>query len=251
MATDRSRLVAPLVDDLHRIFERRLEAVVAYGRQRHGPVPTLALVASLSFDDLNTCAERAASWERAGMATPLLLTRADFARSLDAFPIEYGEIIEHHDVVFGSDPFAGLAIRPDDLRRACEVQVKSHLLHLREDYIEARGHYSKIDQLVRESAPGFAALLRHLARLDEADAESTRGLLDYVRDRLKLDPRVVGDLLALAEAESAPPIGTVKLFPDYLTVMERLSAFVDGWRSPDLADRAPGFWRASDARDLA
>jgi hypothetical protein len=251
MATDRSTPIGPLVDDLQRIFERRLEAIVSYGRQRHGPVPTLALVASLSVDDLNTCAERAAGWERAGIATPLLLTRADFARSLDAFPIEYGEIIEHHDVVYGSDPFAGLAIRPDDLRRACEVQVKSHLLHLREDYIEAHGHYREIDQLVRESAPGFAALLRHLARLDEADAKSTAGLLEYAHDRLHLDVRVVGDLLTLADAENGPPIDTVKLFPDYLTVMERLSSFVDGWRSPDLPDRAPGFWRASDARDLA
>jgi hypothetical protein len=240
MATHRSSRLTPLVDDLHRIFGPRLEAVVAYGRLQHGPVPTLVLVNSLSVEDLNACAERVGRWRRDGMATPLLLTRADFARSLDAFPIEYGEIIEHHEVVFGSDPFVGMAIGHEDLRRACEVQVKSHLLHLREDYIEARGRFSEVDNLVRESAAGFATLLRHLARLDEANAESTDGLLRYARNRFNVDERVVGDLLALAEADGHSPVDAVKLFPDYLGVMERLATFVDQWRSPEGGGRASG-----------
>jgi hypothetical protein len=240
MAADRSSHLAPLIDDLQRIFGPRLEAVVAYGRQKQGPVPTLALVESLTLDDLNGCAERTSRWARAGIATPLLLTHGDFSRSLDAFPIEYGEIIDHHDIVFGSDPFAGLAITREDLRRACEVQVKSHLLHLREDYIETRGRFGDVDDLVRESAPGFATLLRHLARLDQADGESAGGLLEYARARFNVDERVVGDLLALAEADGQSPVDAVKLFPDYLRVMERLATFVDSWRSPDRDDRVSG-----------
>jgi hypothetical protein len=247
MATERSSVARPVVHDLQRIFGNRLEAVAVYGWRRHGPVPTIALVHSLSLDDLNACAARAKAWRQAGAATPLLLTRADFARSLDAFPIEYGEIISHHEVVFGSDPFDGLSISRDDLRRACEVQVKSHLLHLREDYVESGGRHGEVDALVRDSAPGFAAILRHLARLDKSasvqDAsglpvepppvvvtEASRAdLVDFARRRIHLDPRVVGDLVALADADGPSPIDAVKLFPEYLEVMERLSEFVDRW----------------------
>lgn len=228
MATERSSAARPVVDDLQRIFGDRLDAVVIYGRRSHGAVPTLALVRSLSVDDLNSCAERAAAWHRAGVATPLLLTRADFTRSLDAFPIEYGEILAHHDVVFGADPFAGLTISRDDLRRACEVQVKSHLLHLREDYVESGGRRGEIDELVRDSAPGFAAVLRHLARLDQRATDTHTDLVAYARS-IPLDGHVVGDLLALADADGLPPIDTVKLFPPYLEVMERLAEFVDRW----------------------
>ena len=35
----------------------------------------------------------------------------EFERSLDAFPVEYGDIIAHHVVVTGDDPFAGLSVR--------------------------------------------------------------------------------------------------------------------------------------------
>jgi hypothetical protein len=177
MASERSSKVRPVIDDLQRIFADRLAAVVVYGWRQHGHVPTLALVRSLSLDDLNACAERASAWRRAGAATPLLLTHGDFARSLDAFPIEYGEILDHHEVVFGADPFDGLTINGEDRRRACEVQVKSHLLHLREDYVDGGAQRGETDTLVRESAPGFGAVLRHLARLDGTAADSANDLV--------------------------------------------------------------------------
>jgi hypothetical protein len=179
MASERGAAVRPVVEDLERIFGTRLNAIVMYGWRRHGPVPTLALVAELTIEDLNACAGHVARWHRAGAATPLLLTRGEFERSLDAFPVEYGEILEHHDVLFGADPFAGLSIAPEDRRRACEVQVKSHLLHLREDYLESAGHRGEIDLLVRESAPGFGSLIRQLARLDGVAYDGTSHLVHY------------------------------------------------------------------------
>ncbi|HUE86215.1 MAG TPA: hypothetical protein VMO26_09070 [Vicinamibacterales bacterium] len=231
METDRASAVRPVLDDLQRVFGDRLEAVVVYGWRHEGPVPTLALVRSLSIDDLNACAARTRAWRRAGAATPLLLTKADFTQSLDAFPIEYGEILQQHTVLFGADPFEGLAISRDDLRRACEVQVKSHLLHLREDYLESGGHYDDIDLLVRESAPGFEALLRQLARLDGETAASPTDLVLYAQRRLMLDPRTVGDLIALSETARPGPVDAVKLFPAYLETIERLANFVDRWRA--------------------
>ena len=170
MPSERLTALHPVLDDLRTILGERLTALVAYGWRAHGPVPSVALIESLGIDDLDACAARTPAWHRAGAATPLLLTPTDFARSLDAFPIEYDEILASHTVVYGRDPFHGLAIGRDDLRRACEVQVKSHLLHVREDYLESAGRHAAIADLVRESAPGFAALLRHVARLDDTPA---------------------------------------------------------------------------------
>lgn len=230
MATGRSAAVRPVVDDLRRIFGSRLDTVVVYGWRQHGAVPSLALVQSLTIDDLQACASHSAGWRRAGAATPLLLTRTDFERSLDAFPIEYGEIIHSHEVVVGADPFAGLTIARADLRRACEVQVKSHLLHLREDYLESGGKQRDIDALVRESAPGFAALLRQLARLDNVPAEANPDLVGFATRRVGLEAHVAGDLLALADSDGTDAVDAAKLFPAYLAAMERLAGFVDGWR---------------------
>jgi hypothetical protein len=230
MATSHGGPLAVALQDLQHIFGERLHAVVAYGAPSASPAPCLALVRTITADDLDACAARATTWQRAGCATPLLLTREEFAGSLDAFPIEYGEIVERHQIIFGVDPFVGLSIRPDDLRRACEVQVKSHLLHLRENYVECRGRQSEVAALVAEAAPAFALILRRLARLDGAAAETNADLSAYAAGRPGLDPRVVGDVLAMA-GHHASGVDAVRVYPAYLAAVEQLWHFIDRWRS--------------------
>jgi hypothetical protein len=220
----------PLVDDLQQILADRLYAIVAYGWLRQRPRPVLALVRSLALDDLNACAVRLREWRKAGLATPLILTMSDFERSLDAFPIEYGEIIANHELVVGRDPFDGLTIKLGDLRRACEVQVKSLLLHLREDYIEAEGRLADIEELVRESAPGFVAVLRHLTRLDGGVTEPA-GIATFGH-KIGLDRHVVDSLNALADGDTLSAVDAIRLLPDFLKNLERLAEAVDRWRTP-------------------
>ena len=221
----------PLVDDLRQIFADRLDAIVAYGWHRQGPRPVLALVRTLEADDLDACARRLRGWRKVGLATPLILTTTDFQRSLDAFPIEYGDIIASHELIEGRNPFEGLSIRPEDLRRACEVQVKSHLLHVREDYIEAEGRLPEIEELVRESAPGFIALLRQLARLSGAAVETPSAIAHFAHERMGLDREVLDDLIALSNGDGLTAVDAVRLFPKYLKNLERLADAVDRWRT--------------------
>jgi hypothetical protein len=231
MSSGSRAVIRPVVDDLKRIFGERLDAVVTYGARRRGLVPSLVLVKSLTIEDLASCATRTSAWRRAGAGTPLVLTPNDFARSLDAFPIEYGEILSTHEVVFGRDPFDGLTVRREDLRRACEVQVKSHLVHLREDYLEGGGRPSDVELLVRESAPGFVVLLRHLARLDDVLATTNAEIADYAAHRIRLDEHFVDNMLVLADADDvAAPVDPARMFPSYLEALDKLAAFVDRWR---------------------
>src|SRR5687768_15308218 len=114
-----------LVTDLRSIFRERLRAVVAYGSYLDGaaesPLTCLALVSSLGATDLDACAARAPHWHRVRLATPLVLPEDEFRRSLDVFPLEFGEILRTHQRVFGDDPFEELAIAREDLRRGCEA----------------------------------------------------------------------------------------------------------------------------------
>ena len=230
MATSHGGPVAAALHDLQHIFGDRLQAVVAYGRPDADPAPSLALVRTITAADLDECAARVTAWHRAGCATPLLLTRDEFAGSLDTFPIEYGEIIESHRLVFGIDPFIGLTIKTEDLRRECETLVKSHLVHLRENYVECRGRQSEVAALVAEAAPAFALILRRLARLDGAPADTNADLSAYAARRPGLDARVVGDVLAMARRD-ASGVDAIRIYPGYLAAVEQLRRFIDSWRA--------------------
>ena len=223
-----------LVSDLRNVFGDRLRSVVAYGPRIEGhgaaPLSCLALVGTLSVSDLETCARHTARWHRNGIATPLVLTETEFRSSLDAFPLEYGEIIRSHQRVHGSDPFEGTAIDAGDLRRACETQIKSHLVHLREGFLEASGHPTAIAELVSDSAPAFTALLRHVAWLSGA---TTRERLAATREGARaacIAENIVADMLALEQRAAMRITDPARLFPDYLAAVEQLARAVDAWR---------------------
>lgn len=202
--------------ELGHVFGDRLQSLVAYapgGATRARPAATLAIVASVSADDLRACADRVASWHEAGAETPLILESQEFPRSLDAFPFEFGAILADHVVVSGEDPFVGLRVEAEDLRRACEVRARSHLLHLREGYIETRGRSDAVAALIQRSAVPLSALLTSVSRLPGGRAVD--GILTRVASLNDHTP------LTSEEARS--------LFPAYLEAVTTLTRYVDSW----------------------
>jgi hypothetical protein len=216
-----------VLDDLKAIFGARLEAFVTYA-PAVAPAPSLALVTSLDLADLTACAARVRRWQHAGAATPVVLTRREFARSLDAFPVEFGEIITHHETLHGDDPFAGLSVAARDLRRACEAQIRSLLLHIREDYMEAAGSHRAVGAVVLDSAAEFRALLNLVSRLD-GQLGDQRQLAQWAAERLGLDAKVVSDVLHVASELERSGIDAARLFPQYLAVTEQLARHIDEW----------------------
>lgn len=218
-----------LVESLRGIFGQRLHSVVAYALDTSETISCLALVDSVTIGDLEACAERAHAWRRRGIATPLILPEDEFRRSLDAFPLEYAEILRAHQVLFGSNPFDGAAIARGDVRRACETQIKSHLVHLREGFIEAGGVPRAIADLVVASAPAFGALLRNIARLNGSTADDRAAATREGAAAARLPEGVVTDILALEQPSAVRATDAARLYPEYLAAVEQLARYVDGW----------------------
>ncbi len=224
-----------LATDLEGIFGTRLLSVVAYGPRLDGsagaPLSTLALVSSLEVGDLDACARFTSTWRRLGIATPLIVPRKEFDASLDVFPLEYGEIIRAHARVFGADPFVGVAIAKSDLRRACETQIKSHLVHLRAGYVETGGRLGAIADLVKRAAPSFAALLRNVARLHDVETVDRMNATRQGARAAGLSDDTANVLLALERPAALPTADPARLFPDYLAAVEQVARAVDTWRA--------------------
>jgi hypothetical protein len=236
--------VHTIARDLGEIFGGRLESLLAYGlaanhepRDRahdtaHGAsaqTHTLAIVSALTRGDLEQCAARVSAWHDAGLATPLLLAAGEFARSLDAFPLEFGAILADHVLVSGRNPFERLTVDAVDLRRACEVQARSHLLHLREGYLETRGRADALSVLIVRSAAPFAALLKSIARLEGAEAHDASAAGRHAERRLDVAGGIVTGVVELAHVTEISSEEAMQIFPRYLDAVERLVAYVDRW----------------------
>ena len=154
---------------------------------------------------------------------------SEFERSLDAFPVEYGDILAHHVVVAGEAPFAGIAVNDDDLRRACESWGKAHLIQLREGFVEAGGDAKAVARLIVKSASPFAALLAQIARLRGQSPASGDALARATEGIAGLPAAPVRQVLALELRPELDGDTAMSLFPGYLDAVDALARYLDGW----------------------
>ena len=180
-----------LATQLRDVFGDRLRMVAAFGHASH----TVAVVDNVTAADLHKCAAYSDGWKKIGLAPPLVMPLGELSRALDAFPLEFSEILATRKLIAGTDLLADLKVSSEDLRRACEVQARSHLVHLREGYIEAGGDRKAAGRLLEAWKTPFRALLANVARLDDTSVDeliSRMGLTEHTfHDALKSAERLV------------------------------------------------------------
>jgi hypothetical protein len=135
--------------------------------------------------------------------------------------------------VVGETPFAGARVADADRRRACELQAKSHVIHLREGFLEAGGRPRQIARLITASAPAFRTLLEHLAQLENASGRLLRSdddLAEAAAATVGVSAELVREVLS-----SPRTITTIAdptpLAERYIEASERIWRYVDAWRS--------------------
>jgi len=232
-----SDAVRALDRDLHEVFGERVRSVVVY-RAAHDAArpltPTLAVVDRPTADDLRALASRVAGWHDAGLATPLLLASHEFGRSLDSFPFEFGAILADHAVVSGANPFDGLRVDPADLRHAAEVQARSHLIHLREGYIETAGRGDALADLITRSASALAPLVASVARLlgeTAPDGTDSAAAAQHVERKIGAPSGSLADIVRRSPHSPLSSDQARRLFPGYLDAINRLVTFIDQWHA--------------------
>ena len=219
LSEERRGAFGALAADLERVFGARFVALVAYDARR-----SAAFAESIGVGDLAGAARLADGWARLDLEVPLLVTPAEFRRSLDAFPLEYGAILRRHAVIAGTPPFDGASIADGDLRRALEVLAKGHVLHLRAGAVATGGRASEGRALIAASIDPFRALLANAARLAGQQAASDEDVTAFGAAHLDLAPDTVRGLLAIDDGLEFDPSAVM---PVYLDAAERLWKALD------------------------
>jgi hypothetical protein len=233
------RAVDTLARDLEQLFEVRLESLVVYaGHQADGSVQSCALIQDLGFRDLTACLPLTKNWHQRGIAVPLLLSSDELRRTVDIFPLEYATIIADYLVVRGRDPFDGLTIPVEDIRRATEGQAKSHLIHLREAFLESHGETTRIARLIAASAAPLRALLTNIARLPDSAhgtmdsaTPSDEALATLAETRMGIQSALIREVLAASATGYSTIADPSHLLGRYIEATGRIWEYVDEWRS--------------------
>jgi predicted nucleotidyltransferase len=184
-----------LVAQLRLAHGDALVGVVLYGSAAsdelvvgHSDQNVLVIVESLSAETLRTLGQTARAWQEAGNPPPLELTRREWLRSADVFPMEYADILERHRVLTGTLPMDGVVVRLSDLRLQVEQEALGKLLRLRRATMTAGTEVARQREVLRASLSAMLVIFRSVLRLHgEKPARDAAEVIAHVGSRCGFD----------------------------------------------------------------
>jgi hypothetical protein len=167
-----------------------------------------------------------AAWRRSSRTPPILITRAEWARAADAFPIELCDMKAAYRVLRGPDLVAGATVDPRDLRRALEAELRGKLLPLRQAYVVYAGDSAALGRVAAESAATVLLLLRCTLAAAGRPVPTTADTATAAAAELIGFPAAAVQAAARLRGERKPRL-TVPEFEAYLDAVVRTAHFVD------------------------
>ena len=227
--------------DLAGAYGEALRSVVLYGsaargeyREGQSDLNLLVLLASTDPATLRRGSALARAWAAENNPPPLLMSEAEFRGSADVFPMELADIRDAHVVLHGADPFAGMEIRPEDLRLQLERELKGAWIRLRTRYLTDAGDAVKFQPVLLKSLSTFLVFFRTVLRLD-----GEGGVRDPGRVLAETAARVGFDPAPMLEIQRAREGGAkLDVRPDsavvtgYLEAVARVVEYVDRFERP-------------------
>ena len=233
---DTQKLLQTYVKDVKGVFGEQLEGMLLYGSAVRGEflpgrsnLNILLLVSSYDSAVLKKYGALHRHWSKEQIVVPLFLTEEELHTSAAVFPLEFLEIQEQHRVLGGRDPFIGFHVKTDRLRETVVQGVTSHLLRLRQRYVEGGGSDDATTILLPLSITSIVPLLRGVQRLLGRPVLShSDAVIKDVADQLKLDLQGLLDALLLKRGQISPgPREVPRLFDRYLQTATLLTRAVE------------------------
>jgi hypothetical protein len=230
------RLIEGLPDDIQKllqtyakeakgVFGEQLEGMLLYGSAVRGEflparsnLNILLLVSSYDSAVLKQYSVLHRRWSKEQIMVPLFLTEEELHMSAAVFPLEFLEIQEQHRVLGGRDPFIGFHVKTDWLREAVVQGLLSHVLRLRQRYVEGGGGDEATTILLPLSITSTVPLLRGVQRLlGRPPLSRSDAVISDVAEQLKLDLQGLLDAWLLKCGRISPGSYEVpRLFDRYL-----------------------------------
>jgi hypothetical protein len=207
-------------DQITGALETRLVALLLYGSAARDQASdasgmnTLLIVDRVDADLFSRIVPLVREWVSAKHPPPLILTEREWRQSADAFPVEYEDIRDAHRLLAGRDPWHGIRVQPEHVRRQLEHELMGKLVHLRQAYAADWNSAKRLADVVRGTRAGFLTMLRAVLRLAGRPAPAASEAL--VRDAAAL----IG-FPADALAEPAAYLDAVTRTAEYVNRMER------------------------------
>lgn len=222
---------------LQTVWGKNLKSILRYGaaavadRSPKAEDQSLLIVMeTLHPADLGAASDAIRSWVKAGHPYPFVCDMEFLQQSADIFPIEYLDMQDHHEVVLGADPLAGITVDTRHLRLQCESDLKGKLLHLQSEYVLCCHRPRELLKLMGRSLNDFDRVFVGLAHLlGQARTGGRRAVVAQLAQKIDFSPAIFDELYDVHDGrlQWRDLAQLQEKFQHYLTALQLITRFAN------------------------
>lgn len=230
-----------LSSSLQAAWGSHLKSVIRYGAAAVDDLSTVAadqfilvVLDEVKAPTLALAADPIRQWVKKGHPMPFIFDAQTFARSTDIFPIDYLDMQDHHEVLWGADPLQDIRIDQRHLRLQCESEMQGKLIHLKSEYVLNCHRPQDLLKLMLCTLADFDRIMTgilHLLR--QKPRPGRRQIATDLAKSVDFQPDIFLELYDVRdgkrECRDAPQIQ--QKFEHYLTALQTITRFVDSYEA--------------------
>jgi hypothetical protein len=170
-----------LVDGLGQALGQKLISVVVFGSKASGEfregrsnVNVFLLIENASGETLDLMAKPVRSWLKVGHPMPVIVPMGELQAYANNLPIEFLDMQDHRQVIFGPDPLQGLMVDRSYLRAQCAQELSVKLLKLRQAMLLVNGDMKRLREVLVGSLSSVLTLYRAALRLESEAPKASK-----------------------------------------------------------------------------
>jgi hypothetical protein len=130
---------------------------------------------------------------------PLFFTKNELKNAADVFPLEFLDIQHPHELLYGEDLVSSIKIEKKHVRRELESELRSKLIHLRENYVWIKKD-KELKSLMIAALPSLMPLFYGLLFLKNTKPPTELiSLFDAVSEKYKFNVEILRKIKLLRE----------------------------------------------------
>jgi hypothetical protein len=173
-------------------------------------------------------------WVKKGHPMPFIFDEPTFAQSTDIFPIDYLNMRDHHEVLWGADVLKDIHIDHRFLRLQCESEMRGKLIHLKSEYVLNCHTPKKLLQLMLHTLNDFdRVMIGVLHLLKQRPQGGRRQIVAELAKAIDFQPEIFLDLYDIHDnhKECRDASHMQQKFEHYLTALQTITRFVDTYEA--------------------
>lgn len=230
-----------LSSSLQAAWGSHLKSVIRYGAAAvddRSTVPAdqsiLVVLDEVKASTLALAADPIRKWVKKGHPMPFIFDEQTFARSTDTFPIDYLNMQDHHEVLWGADPLQDIRIDLRHLRLQCESEMRGKLIHLKSDYVLNCHKPKKLLQLMLFTLNDFDRIMTGILHLLRQQPQGgRRQIVAQLAQTADFQPGIFLELYDIHDGRTQchDTHQIQQKFEHYLTALQAITRFIDSYEA--------------------